>query len=63
MYTKLLEDNSFLLWILSSFEYLSHLSLQIRIVSAETIRGNTVYKILSHILLFKSDIMWKPIKN
>ena len=39
---KTVKNNSFLPWIVSSFEYFPHSSFQKRIVSAETIRGNTV---------------------
>ena len=42
MHIKQLENNSFLPWIVSSLEYLLHSSFQKWIVSAETIRGNTV---------------------
>ena len=48
MYTsKNQENNSFLLWIVSSLEYLSHLSLKKRIVVATTIRGNTVCRMIN----------------
>ena len=39
---NLLKINSFLPWLVSSLEYFPHSNFQKRIVSAETIRGNTV---------------------
>ena len=46
-YRKSNTFNNFLPWIVSSLEYFPHFNFQKRIVSAETIRGNTVIEISS----------------
>ena len=57
MVTKNQENNSFLPWIVSSLEYFPHSNFQKRIVSAETIRGNTVFGLFNWI--FVEETIWE----